>query len=64
MGNPYKGEKGKIWAEGYDAKKWEDFDTIIAMNKARKDALKILEEQGIWYDRVIAGKVKNGRDSG
>ena len=54
MKNPYEGKRGELWEEGYEARKWEDYDTIIAMHKAILDAKKVLEGINIWYARVIA----------
>ena len=53
-------EQSKEWWEGWEARKWQDYDLIIAMNKARLDCIKMLKDTGIWYDKVIAGKVNDG----
>ncbi len=69
MQNPYKvGDspilqfwlEAKAWDEDWEARKWQDFDLIIAMNKARLDCIEMLKDAGIWYDKVIAGKVNDG----
>ena len=50
--------EAKAWDEGWEARKWQDFDLIIAMNKSRLDCIKMLKDAGTWYDKVIAGKIK------
>ena len=69
--NPYKVNEepiiqykleAKAWDEGWDARKWQDYDTIIAMHKAILDAKKTLRDIDIWYVKVIAGRM--GDDKG
>lgn len=51
--------EARAWWEGWNARKWWDFDTIIAMHKAILDARKTLKDIDIWYAKVIAERTDN-----
>jgi len=59
----FKG-KARAWHEGWDARKWHDFDVVIAMHKAMLDAMKRLEETEKWYNRVIRGRLDDKEEAG